>query len=188
MGRQDETGRHEGYVAHVFADGMYGGGWSGGGPTANYTPDGVLLPYEQRQTRTADEIVAWRPICGGPGGRSCWHGQLWARVTDPAEHDPAARKLYSPYITGPAEDDEDLMMREWQAHIAPMRGTADVEDAAAEVVEAQRRLNEAVVAARAQGASWEAIGRAAGMSRQSAHERWSAAAEHARVALGGDDA
>ncbi|MGW4125786.1 hypothetical protein [Nocardia sp. NPDC004711] len=45
--------------------------------------------------------------------------------------------------------------------------------AAAEVTDAQARLTEAVQQARRQAASWEAIGRAAGMTRQSAHERWS---------------
>jgi len=71
------------------------------------------------------------------------------------------------------DENEDLMLREWEAHIAPLRGTADVRHAAAEVAEAEARLTAAVAAARKQGATWEAIGRAAGMTRQSAHERWS---------------
>ncbi|MFE3052974.1 hypothetical protein [Nocardia sp. NPDC059239] len=44
--------------------------------------------------------------------------------------------------------------------------------AVAELDKAQRRVNDTVRAARADGASWEVIGRAAGISRQSAHERW----------------
>lgn len=40
------------------------------------------------------------------------------------------------------------------------------------VVKAQLALDAAVFAARGAGASWAQIGQAAGMSRQSAHERW----------------
>lgn len=173
MSREDETGEHEGFVAHVFADGMYGSGWNGSQPVANNTADGAMLPYEQWQTRTADEIIGWRPVCTSNRlGRECWHGKLWTRVTDPADHYRAMRKLYSPYITGPAEADEELIMREWETHIAPDRGTAAVQYAAANVALAEEQLTEAVLAARKQGVSWEAIGRAAWMTRQSAHERW----------------
>ncbi|WP_280426419.1 hypothetical protein [Nocardia carnea] len=180
MGREDETGRHEGFVAHVFADGMYGSSWNGVSPVANNTPDGDLLAYEQWQPRSIDEIVGWRSTCTDTRrGRECWHGPLWTRVTDPADHDPAAHKLYSSYTTGPGEDDEDLMMQEWEAHIAPLRGTAAVQFAAANVALAEEKLTEAVIAARRQGASWEAIGRAAWMTRQSAHERWAKLAAQA---------
>ncbi|WP_345054267.1 hypothetical protein [Arthrobacter methylotrophus] len=37
---------------------------------------------------------------------------------------------------------------------------------------AERKLARTVVAARAVSASWADIGRAAGMTRQAAHERW----------------
>lgn len=47
-----------------------------------------------------------------------------------------------------------------------------VEDVMAQVREQHRLLDEAVAAARAAGATWEHIGEAAGMTRQSAHERW----------------
>ena len=42
----------------------------------------------------------------------------------------------------------------------------------ADIGAAQLRLEEAVLAARAAGASWAQIGDATGMSRQAAHERW----------------
>lgn len=41
-----------------------------------------------------------------------------------------------------------------------------------QVRERQRRLDDAVAVARAAGATWGEIGAAAGMTRQSAHERW----------------
>ncbi|WP_280490266.1 hypothetical protein [Nocardia farcinica] len=171
MGRQDDTGEHEGYVAHVFADGTYGSSWSGIQPVATCLPSGELMPYEQWQTRTAAEIVGWRPTCNSRRHRECWRGRLWTRVTEPGEHDPAQRRIYNAgaMLT---DEHEDLILRQWEAHIAPMRGTADVRHAAAAVAEAEARLTAAVAAARQQGATWDAFARAAGMSRQSAHERW----------------
>ncbi|WP_280245467.1 hypothetical protein [Nocardia abscessus] len=172
MGRQTDDG-HEGYVAHVFADGMYGGTWSSG-PVATTRADGTDLPYAEWQYRTDAEVTGWRPICNdlNHNSRECWRGELWTRATDPTDHDPSQRRIYVETLLLFGSDDEDLIMREWEAHIAPTRGTADVEYAAKEVSAAQRRLAEAVRSAREQGASWEAIGKAAGMSRQSAHERW----------------
>ncbi len=47
-----------------------------------------------------------------------------------------------------------------------------LERSSADIRAAQLRLEEAVLAARAAGASWAQIGDATGMSRQAAHERW----------------
>ncbi len=47
-----------------------------------------------------------------------------------------------------------------------------LERSSADLRSAQRRLEDAVLAARDAGASWAQIGDAAGMSRQAAHERW----------------
>ena len=47
-----------------------------------------------------------------------------------------------------------------------------VEAAAREYNQAGHRLDKTVAAAKAAGASWADIGRAVGISRQSAHERW----------------
>lgn len=49
---------------------------------------------------------------------------------------------------------------------------AAVAEAAASVERAQALLEATVVLAREAGATWAQIGDAAGMSRQSAHERW----------------
>ncbi len=58
----------------------------------------------------------------------------------------------------------------------PNPDARDAVDALAQVVaelrEQQRRLDDAVAAARAAGATWGLIGEAAGMTRQAAHERW----------------
>lgn len=47
-----------------------------------------------------------------------------------------------------------------------------VTDAVDQVRDGERRLDVAVVLARASGATWGEIGSAAGMTRQSAHQRW----------------
>ncbi|MGN2642459.1 hypothetical protein ACTD5D_41060 [Nocardia takedensis] len=174
MSRQTDDG-HEGWIAPVFADGMYGSIWSGAGVGVTHRADGTIVPSAEQQFRPDSEVTGWRVQCDDLNnhGRQCWRGQFWTRVTDPFEHNPEQRRIF-------AEDallttaDEDLMMREWEAHIAPTRGTAEVRWAADEVAAAQRRLTEAVLSAREQGASWEGIGQAARMTRQSAHERWSA--------------
>ena len=68
--------------------------------------------------------------------------------------------------------DEDAIHEEWKAHIAPSEAILGVEAAAREYAQAGQRLDKTVAAAKAAGASWADIGRAVGISRQSAHERW----------------
>lgn len=174
MSRMTEDGRHEGYVEHVFSDGYSGTGWSeGGDPNCTHRPDGTRLPWDDQQTRTIDQIVGWRATCDDSrSSRHCWTGPLWTRVLTEKDLDPAGREIFHEAHQWLLEETEDLVMEAWDAHVAPTAGTYEVELAAREVAEAQRRLTAAVVAARGQGASWEAVGRAAGMSRQSAHERW----------------
>jgi len=48
----------------------------------------------------------------------------------------------------------------------------EVERSCDELRAAQQRLEDAVLAARAAGATWAQVGDATGMSRQAAHERW----------------
>jgi hypothetical protein len=47
-----------------------------------------------------------------------------------------------------------------------------VEAAARDDAQAGRRLDKTVAAAKAAGATWADVGRAAGITRQAAHERW----------------
>ncbi len=163
---QTGDGEHEGYVAFEVPGGQLSGGPGGGGvivdigkPTEHVVPD--------------REVVGWRTAC------SCgWRGQRWARVTDPAQTDPAANKVYlaadEMAFAPPAV--ENAGHDEWLRHIKPHVRVAAVRDAAADVDRAQDTLDDAVHAARFAGASWADIGAAAGMTKQSAHERWAAAA------------
>lgn len=177
MGRQTDDGRHEGHVAHIFADGMSGGGWGGGRPTATTAADGTRL--DDRQYRRGADVVAWQVICTDNSTYrypECWRGPVWTRVATEAEHDPAQHRIYCGDDRAMLpEDVEDLLMEDWDRHIAPFQGCYAIEVAAEAVAEAQKELTDAVRSAREHGASWEAIGRAAGMTRQSAHERWAKA-------------
>lgn len=72
-----------------------------------------------------------------------------------------------------SEDLEDgPLVAEWSEHLARALPELAVHDAAQESGVASQRLEHAVVAAKAAGVSWARIGDAAGMTRQSAHERW----------------
>ncbi|MEU8347859.1 hypothetical protein AB0C74_39695 [Spirillospora sp. NPDC048832] len=181
MSWQTDDGAHEGWAPAVWADGWISvGSGVGGALVLPVGPDGRTVhdgPDTFRDGWTAD---GWRGHC------TCgWRGQMWERVSDPAEHDVTARRIYDgdPVLidgkpvdvqrwgTAPAEV-EEAVYAEWDAHVRPL-GALDVVRAEANAVaEAQIRLADAVQAARAEGSSWAEIGRAAGMTRQSAHERW----------------
>ncbi|MCD4852636.1 hypothetical protein LN996_17605 [Arthrobacter sp. AK01] len=57
-------------------------------------------------------------------------------------------------------------------HIAPFDAILGVEAAASEYRQAGHRLDKTAAAPEDAGACWADIGRAAGISRQAAHERW----------------
>lgn len=183
---QTDDGKHEGWVAPTFADGGIGSGWAGPAPgTGN---GGVLvarigdreLDYDDWQYRPEAEVTGWVMACNCNPDPRRWRGkrvllgQPWTRVTSPAEQDLAARRVYSPggdYGDGPREI-EDACHAEWRAHVRPDEVLAEVSTLAAEHADVGQRLAEVVGRARAVGVSWTDIGAAAGITRQSAHERW----------------
>lgn len=169
-----DDGAHEGWVLPTFADGGLGGAW--GAPPDGSTSRAVAvtrigtreLEYADWQWRSPSEITGWVSGC------SCrWRGTTWTRVATPDEHDPAAGRVYAE--DGMADDQsqlEDRAHREWARHVAPDEALRVVSDLAGKQAEIGRQLDAAVAKSRALGKSWDAIGRAAGVSRQSAWERW----------------
>jgi hypothetical protein len=136
------------------------------GITGRYKPDKMLPDYEVVPDR---EIVSWRGAC------ECgWQGELWERVTSSAAADLSRRRDYlSPDNFAQASNEVgNTIHDEWKAHLAPLDAVAGVEAAAREYNRAGHRLDKTVAAAKSAGASWADIGRAVGISRQSAHERW----------------
>lgn len=149
---------HEGYAAAVLDDGTITG-----------THDGA----------TTGRFVGWCAAC------DCgWRGaQFWPRdevlAADPlyaeqVERYPGGASVPPESVEG-TEDDGDAALGQWRAHLAEALPGLAVHDAAARLSEARDGLDTAVGRARAAGASWTVIGDAAGLTRQSAHERWGAA-------------
>ncbi|WP_404316273.1 AsnC family protein [Prescottella equi] len=151
-----ERGDHEGWVAAVAPDGRGSVGSMQGH---------VVLPGGER---IADNlVVGWRAQC------ECgWAGPLWTRVTDAEAADEREHRVFDTEGGDPPVEVEDLIHPEWKAHVAPVEALAAVAAAATEARKARLRLDTVVAEARAVGASWADIGRAAEISRQSAHERW----------------
>ncbi|MCT9626734.1 AsnC family protein [Pseudarthrobacter equi] len=115
------------------------------------------------------EMVGWRGAC------DCgWQGELWKRVASPADADFTRRRDYVALdgFADASREVEDAIHEEWKAHIGPSDAILGVTAAAREYAQAGQRLDKTVSAAKAAGASWADIGRAVGISRQSAHERW----------------
>lgn len=110
-----------------------------------------------RAPDAGSEVAGWQAEC------ACgWRGTVRRSGPEPRQQ--------------AADDDvprvvRQVLRREWAAHVGT-NGTAPVRRAAGQVARAQARLDAAVREARAAGASWAEIGDAAGMTRQSAHERW----------------
>lgn len=176
-----DDGKHEGWVADVLADGRL---------TSSSTGSGVLVPRGDRTDAVArahaegrspgtddmyevmsyDHVVGWQTCC------ECgWRGPRWDRAAT-----VPATTTGHPWRGADSEDAvladgtvvEDAAHAAWLAHTDPFEAVSEVEAAAAAYVEGRRRLDSAVATARSRGATWDAIGRAAGVTRQTAHERW----------------
>lgn len=183
MGWISEDGLHEGYLVPQFGDGQRGLGVVGGG-----IPDDQIAVSHDREAehgyglRPAGEVTGWVVCCDCStrdsfGPMSTWVGPVFTRVPSAALEDLSRRRLHA------ADADvadaafrpevEDAAREPWRLeHVFTTDALGEVAAATSEATAAQRRLEAAVRFARHSGGSWEAIGRAAGMSRQSAHERW----------------
>lgn len=171
MGWVSNDNEHEGWAAPVAPDGRLSAsstaeGMLVKGLTGRYVPDVTMPDYELIPDK---EIIGWRGacVCG-------WQCEMWERVTTPAAADFSRRRDYvaTDEFANASSEVEDAIQDEWSAHIAPSEAILGVEAAAREYSQAGHRLDKTVAAAKAAGASWADIGRAVGISRQSAHERW----------------
>ncbi|TAP39064.1 hypothetical protein [Arthrobacter sp. S39] len=171
MGWISTDNEHEGWAAPVAPDGRLSASSTAGGMlfrgvTGHYPPDEMLPDYE---VIPDSQIIGWRGQC------ECgWQGEMWERVTSRAAANFSHRRDYfalDEFATASSKV-EDAIHDEWKTHIAPSEAVLGVEAAAREYTQAGHRLDKTVAAAKAAGASWADIGRAVGISRQSAHERW----------------
>ncbi|MCI9872774.1 hypothetical protein [Arthrobacter humicola] len=171
MGWVSDDNEHEGWAAAVAPDGRLSGsstseGMLVEGITGHYKPDRMMPDYE---VVPDSEIIGWRGAC-----QCGWRGELWERVTSPEAADFSRRREYLAYdeFAHASNEVENAIHDEWKTHLAPLEAVAGVKAAAREYNQAGHRLDKTVAAAKAAGASWADIGRAVGISRQSAHERW----------------
>lgn len=170
MSWTNEDGEHEGWAAAEFPDGRVSTAQAADGLIVQTPEDAVsaasLAGADVVNGRSA---VGWRGLC------SCgWRGPLHRRVPAASAADPARRLVYWASPTAwaePAGSTSDAIHQEWKAHL-PSPTIVGVKAAAAAARKADDALDEAVLRARLDGATWAAIGDAAGMTRQSANERW----------------
>lgn len=109
--------------------------------------------------------------------------QLWTRVWDPAEEDLTRHRIYAgdpssddaAYVND-REDLEPLFLDQWRFHIAPDLHLHTISTLGGQLKTIENQLDDAVAAARADGLSWDKIGRAFGITRQGARKRWDAQA------------
>ncbi len=179
--------RHEGYVVPEFGNGQRGSGIT----VAGMPPDQIIVSLEydgghghasrdiRAVVRPAGDVVGWRVCCrcGDDGDGPRWHAaDLLTRMSSPALEDVARGRIYSPdgeVPHVPYRDDVEIVARAiWWRHASGAAALDTIEEARRTIETAQERLGAAVAEARANGISWQAIGRAAGVTRQSAHARW----------------
>jgi hypothetical protein len=185
MGYVTGDGRHEGYLIPRFFDGERGTGTTGGG-----IPDAEVAcgPGAQAEdgswiqpTRPAGEVTGWVVCCdcsiGDSSRHTTWVGPIFTRVPSKAVENLAELRLYASndevaYVCERA-DVEEAVIDLWRSeHAFSQDALAEVEADAHAAAEAKQRLDASVAMALHGGASWAEIGRAAGVTGQSAHERW----------------
>lgn len=204
----DEDGLHEGYVLPEFGDGVRGRGiWSGAVPTdhvivdVEYAGEPGTTHQERYTSRPAAEVVGWRVMCdcrANPSSSAItgtWMSDLIVRVPSQALEDASAGRIFvnDSDVFGVDDTYCQTFTTIWRnQHVDGQSALNAITRARRAVTVAERDLEVAVESARSAGASWEAIGRAAGITRQSAHARWApsdadvAAAKRAVDAAVGD--
>ncbi|MGI8677318.1 MAG: hypothetical protein ACR2LX_01240 [Jatrophihabitans sp.] len=159
---------HEGWVADVLADGRVAGGSTAGGVIVHeLTGDDVVAGYKVRRYEGSgyldvvvpwDQVATWRVTC-----QCGWTGSERPAVTE------------TKYGTRncPEELEDAWAAPEWDAHVAPFAALTDLEQLADQSRDIEQRISDTVRLARAGGASWAQVGRAAGLSKQGAQQHWS---------------
>ncbi|MCM0621787.1 hypothetical protein [Nocardioides bruguierae] len=100
---------------------------------------------------------------------------LIARVPSQALEDPSAGRIFANDHDVFGVDDTyfETFTAIWRReHVEGQSALNAITRARRAVAVAEQDLEDAVESARSAGESWEAIGRAAGITRQSAHARW----------------
>lgn len=184
MGWTTEDGLHEGYLVPQFVDGQRAVGVTGGGIPEDQVASGPEVQVADGTwsypTRAAGEVTGWVICCDCRVQdlfRATWVGPVFTRAPSKALEDPRALRVYATdedvVFVSEREDVYEVAHDLWRSeHAFGADALGEVDAAAQAAAAAKQRLDAAVAIARASGETWEAIGRAAGMARQSAQGRW----------------
>ncbi|ETA06221.1 hypothetical protein V525_14525 [Gordonia alkanivorans CGMCC 6845] len=177
---ESDTHFHEATLVAVFDDGAE----SLGSTMVNGVDYDIVEwgqhPNEDRR-RPSAEIVGWRLACNcarrSSSEVSTWTDPVqWARVPSASLEDLARHRVFAPDSDVHADERPEVAEAAravWQRdHLDPLDVEAEIRAAADARRDAEERLDAAVARARRLGRSWADIGAAAGMTRQSANERW----------------
>jgi hypothetical protein len=105
-------------------------------------------------------VVTWQASC------TCG----WTGLEQPAVDDPKYGTRNCP------EDlEERVFFPGWRAHVARYTALSELGDLAERLHDLEREVDDKVALARGAGASWAQIGRATGLTRQGAQQRWGSA-------------
>ena len=177
---ESDTHVHEAALVAVFEDGAESHG--------STRVDGVDYeivdwgrPPSKDRLRPSAEIVGWLLSCDcasrSSSAVSTWTDPVpWTRVPSASLEDLAGHRVFA------SDTDLDVNVRPevaeaaravWhREHLEPIDVDDEIRAAAGARRNADAQLDAAVAKARRLGRSWADIGAAAGMTRQSANERW----------------
>ena len=189
MNWESDDGEHEGYLAAEFSDGQQAAGTiSGSVPgdqiivNVEYDGEPGAIINTRYITRPAAEVIGWRVMCTCRTSDSfavtdTWTSDLLVRVPSPALEDLQIGRICAAdgdvaYVSDRDDVSAAVVDRWKREHVAGPQALARIRTAREQVAAAELELGTAVQDARAAGESWEAIGRAAGITRQTAHQRW----------------
>lgn len=163
---RDGAYEHEGWVANVLADGRLSGSSTAGGVIVHeLTADDVAAEREVRRYEGSahlevvvpwDQVAFWRVTC------ACG----WTGVEVPASGPAGGSR------DCPEQIQEQALQPDWAAHVAPYTALSDLERLVDQLSDIESHIADTAGLARAGGASWSQIGRAAGLSKQGAQQRW----------------
>ncbi|MGI4896127.1 MAG: hypothetical protein ACRYF3_13545 [Janthinobacterium lividum] len=185
MGVSSDDGTHELYLASVVRGGR-GASYRGLGADAQveitHTSDGFELSPWQQWRCPVGEVMRFAVMCdcAGPDASKRSRSTVlerWDRVLDPRDEDLQGGRLYlapggTAMDASERLDVQTAMRRCWAEHLAPLEKTVQLQAAWTRHRQALAAVEDAVHAARTAGLSWVDVGRATGMTRQSARERW----------------
>ena len=177
---ETETHLHEASLVAVFEDGAESHGLT--------MVDGVdyeIVEHGRRSSedrlRPRTEIVGWVLRCDcarwNSAEMSTWTDPIqWTRVPSASLEDLTRHRVFAPDTDIHADERpevEEAARVVWQReHLDPLDVDDEIRAAVAARRVADERLDTAVIRARRLGRSWAKIGVAAGMTAQSANERW----------------